>query len=181
MPDPVSYTAALPIGESTVAFVSGLLNAERRRRRTAPAAADARWGRGATRCWCCAGSSTPPASPSSHPTIRSAVQPPTGTCTRHRRSRRRRAGSARRAARRAFRGTLPRQPRRHPDPHRPPQGRRTDREGGPLVVGQAPPSRRECAGRDRTRSLATVDLLGPPGPRARRDLRSHPSRTARRA
>lgn len=34
MPDPVSYTASLPIGEPTAAFVSGLLDAERRRRRT---------------------------------------------------------------------------------------------------------------------------------------------------
>lgn len=34
MPDPVSYTAVLPIGEPTVAYVSGLLDAERRRRRT---------------------------------------------------------------------------------------------------------------------------------------------------
>jgi hypothetical protein len=32
--DPVTYTSVLPIGESTVAFVSGLLDAERRRRRT---------------------------------------------------------------------------------------------------------------------------------------------------
>jgi hypothetical protein len=36
VPDPVSYTAVLPIGESTVAFVSGLLDAERRRRGTRP-------------------------------------------------------------------------------------------------------------------------------------------------
>lgn len=34
MPDPVSYTAVLPIGESTAAFVAGLLDAERRQRRT---------------------------------------------------------------------------------------------------------------------------------------------------
>lgn len=34
MPDPVSYTATLPIGEPTVAYLSGLLNTERRRRRT---------------------------------------------------------------------------------------------------------------------------------------------------
>ncbi len=34
MPDPVSYTATLPIGESTTAYLSGLLDAERRRRRT---------------------------------------------------------------------------------------------------------------------------------------------------
>ena len=34
MSDPVSYTAVLPVRESTVAFVSGLLAAERRRRRT---------------------------------------------------------------------------------------------------------------------------------------------------
>jgi hypothetical protein len=34
VPDPVSYTATLPIGESTVAFLSGLLAGERRRRRT---------------------------------------------------------------------------------------------------------------------------------------------------
>jgi hypothetical protein len=34
VPDPVSYTAVLPIGESTVAFLSGLLAGERRRRRT---------------------------------------------------------------------------------------------------------------------------------------------------
>lgn len=34
MPDPVRYTAVLPIGAPTVAFVSGLLDAERRRRRT---------------------------------------------------------------------------------------------------------------------------------------------------
>src|SRR5688572_27348539 len=32
--DPVSYTAVLPVGESTVAFLSGLLAAERRRRGT---------------------------------------------------------------------------------------------------------------------------------------------------
>jgi hypothetical protein len=32
--DPVSYTAVLPVRESTVAFVSGLLAAERRRRGT---------------------------------------------------------------------------------------------------------------------------------------------------
>src|SRR3954451_21633649 len=32
----VSYTAVLPVRESTVAFVSGLLAAERRRRRTRP-------------------------------------------------------------------------------------------------------------------------------------------------
>ena len=29
MPDPVSYTGTLPIGESTVAFLSGLLSGER--------------------------------------------------------------------------------------------------------------------------------------------------------
>ncbi len=34
MSDPVSYTAVLPVRESTVAFVSGLLAAERRRRGT---------------------------------------------------------------------------------------------------------------------------------------------------
>jgi hypothetical protein len=34
MSDPVSYTAVLPIGEHTVAFVSGLLAGERRRRGT---------------------------------------------------------------------------------------------------------------------------------------------------
>lgn len=34
VPDPVSYTAVLPIGEPTVVYVSGLLNTERRRRRT---------------------------------------------------------------------------------------------------------------------------------------------------
>lgn len=34
MPDPVSYTATLPIGEPTAAYLSGLLDAERRRRRT---------------------------------------------------------------------------------------------------------------------------------------------------
>ena len=32
--DPVSYTAVLPVRESTVLFVSGLLAAERRRRGT---------------------------------------------------------------------------------------------------------------------------------------------------
>src|ERR671913_735693 len=32
--DPVTYTAVLPVRESTVAFVSGLLAAERRRRGT---------------------------------------------------------------------------------------------------------------------------------------------------
>jgi hypothetical protein len=32
--DPVSYTAVLPIGESTAAFVAGLLDTERRRCRT---------------------------------------------------------------------------------------------------------------------------------------------------
>jgi hypothetical protein len=32
--DPVSYTAVLPIGESTAGFVAGLLDTERRRRRT---------------------------------------------------------------------------------------------------------------------------------------------------
>ena len=34
MPDPVSYTATLPIGERTVAFLSGLLAGERVQRRT---------------------------------------------------------------------------------------------------------------------------------------------------
>lgn len=34
MPDPVSYTAVLPIGESTVSYVSDVLAAERRRRGT---------------------------------------------------------------------------------------------------------------------------------------------------
>jgi len=34
VPDPVSYTAVLPIGESTLSFVSGVLAAERRRRGT---------------------------------------------------------------------------------------------------------------------------------------------------
>ena len=34
MSDPVSYTAVLPVRESTVLFVSGLLAAERRRRGT---------------------------------------------------------------------------------------------------------------------------------------------------
>jgi DDE superfamily endonuclease len=34
VPDPVSYTAVLPIGEPTVAFLSGLLAGERARRRT---------------------------------------------------------------------------------------------------------------------------------------------------
>jgi hypothetical protein len=36
VPGPVSYTAVLPIGESTVAFVSGLLSGERARRGTRP-------------------------------------------------------------------------------------------------------------------------------------------------
>src|SRR5881275_1314377 len=34
MSDPVTYSAVLPVGEETVLFVSGLLGAERRRRRT---------------------------------------------------------------------------------------------------------------------------------------------------
>lgn len=34
MPDPVGYTAMLPIGESTVAFLSSLLAGERVERRT---------------------------------------------------------------------------------------------------------------------------------------------------
>ncbi len=34
MSDPVSYTVVLPVRESTVAFVTGLLAAERRRRGT---------------------------------------------------------------------------------------------------------------------------------------------------
>ncbi len=34
MPDPLTYTAVLPIGESTVAFLSGLLSGERTRRGT---------------------------------------------------------------------------------------------------------------------------------------------------
>jgi hypothetical protein len=34
VPDPVTYTAVLPIGEPTVAFVSGLLSGERARRGT---------------------------------------------------------------------------------------------------------------------------------------------------
>src|SRR3954462_13091596 len=34
VPDPVSYTATLPIGESTVAFLSGLLAGQRAERRT---------------------------------------------------------------------------------------------------------------------------------------------------
>lgn len=34
MPDPVSCTATLPIGEPAAAYLSGLLDAERRRRRT---------------------------------------------------------------------------------------------------------------------------------------------------
>jgi hypothetical protein len=38
-------------------------------------------------------------------------------------------------------GTPPRRRRRHPDPHRPLGGGRPDREGRPVVVGRAPPSR----------------------------------------
>ena len=34
MPDPLTYTAVLPIGESTVAHLSGLLSGERARRGT---------------------------------------------------------------------------------------------------------------------------------------------------
>jgi hypothetical protein len=34
--DPVTYTAVLPVAEETMLFVSGLLAAEQRRRRTRP-------------------------------------------------------------------------------------------------------------------------------------------------
>src|SRR3954453_8264018 len=44
VPDPVSYTAVLPIGESSVAFLSGLLAGERAERRT-------RQGRRALGCY----------------------------------------------------------------------------------------------------------------------------------
>jgi hypothetical protein len=44
VPDPVSYTAVLPIGEPTVAFLSGLLAGERAQRRT-------RTGRRALGCY----------------------------------------------------------------------------------------------------------------------------------
>jgi hypothetical protein len=52
VPDPVSYTGVLPIGESTVVHLARLLEVERRRRGTR------RWtselsGRGTRRCWCC--------------------------------------------------------------------------------------------------------------------------------
>jgi hypothetical protein len=40
--DPVTYTAVLPIGESTVAFVSGLLSGERARA-VGPGVVAARW------------------------------------------------------------------------------------------------------------------------------------------
>jgi hypothetical protein len=49
------------------------------------------------------------------------------------------------------------------------------------VVGQAPPSRRERPGRDRSGRLAPVDLPGPARPGARHHLRPHPRWTARHA
>ena len=80
VPDPVSYTAPLPIGESAVAFLSGLLAGGRVERRTRRAAA--RWAATAMRCWCCAGSSTAPESPSSRSTTSSACPRPTAICPR---------------------------------------------------------------------------------------------------
>lgn len=98
MPDPVSYTATLPNGESTVAFVSGLLNTHR----TTTAPDPPRPARVGVVAPCgvgvCAGSSTPPGLPSSPRKIRSAARRRIGTARGHRRARHRRAGSARRAA-----------------------------------------------------------------------------------
>ena len=69
-----------PIGESAVAFLSGLLAGGRVERRTRRAAA--RWAATAMRCWCCAGSSTAPESPSSRSTTSSACPRPTAICPR---------------------------------------------------------------------------------------------------
>ena len=68
-------------------------------------------------------------------------------------------------------GTLIRdRPDLHPGP---------DPRGGPVVVGQAPPPRRQHPGRLRPRRLAAVDLRRAPGPRARHHRRPRRPRPAR--
>ena len=174
VPDPVSYTATLPIGESTAAFLSGLSPLERRRAPD-PARVAARWA--ATRQavlvlrWFLDGTrvaqlaARQPAQPlhrlplpARGIDVLAAVAPG--------------LHGALLAARTAghthvhLDGTLirtDRSPRRRPD-----------RRGGSVVVGQAPPPRREHPGRHRPGRLAAVDLAGAARPRARHHLRPHP-------
>lgn len=111
MPDPVNYTAMLPIVEPAAAYLSGLFDAGRCRRRT-------RQGRRALGSWRHAvlvlrWFLDAPVSANRPQTTRSAAPRPTDTCMRHRSPRCGRARPARRVARGAFRGPLPRR-------HRPP-------------------------------------------------------------
>jgi hypothetical protein len=173
VPDPVSYAAVLPIGESAAAFVAGLLDAERRQRRTrrgrraldcvGQAAMVLRWfldGTRVARLACDNQVSSSTAYRYLHEAIDvlAAVAPGVHG-----------ALSAARTAGHThvnLDGTLI----------------RTDRSkavgptagGGSVVVGQAPRSRREHPGTHRAGWMATVDLAGASGPRARHHLRPHP-------
>ena len=91
-------------------------------------------------------------------TTTSACRPPTTTARGHHGARRARAVAARGAAGGEGGRSHPRDPRRHPDRHRPELHPRPDPRGGSVVVGKAPPPRREHPGRLRPGRLAAVDL-----------------------
>jgi hypothetical protein len=183
MPDPVSYIAVLPIRESTVAFVSGLLFGERARRGT-------RRGRRALGCyrhaimvlrWFLA----PPGSLNSPATTRSVPPRPTATYTK-----RSTCWPARRRVCMAH--CSPPSTAGHTHVRldgpliRTDRCRRSARRpgwtcGGRASTKQAPPARRERPGRYRPGPLVVVDLRRATRPRARHHLRPRPSQAARRA
>ncbi len=175
MSDPVTYIGVLPIGEPTAAFLSQLLAEERARRGT-------RRGRRALgcyrhACWCCAGSSSDAGGPARR--RQPAVQldrvplPARG----HRRAGRRRSRTARCPVGRPGGRAHPRPARWDLDRHRPVLGRRSERRGGPVVVGQAPRPWRQRPGRHRPtdghcgpRRCGPVASTTPPAPAPTRGL-----------
>jgi hypothetical protein len=182
--DPVTYTAVLPIGEDTVRFVSALLGADRRRRRTRPkrralgcyrrAVLVLRWFLDGTRLAQLAadngiGSST------AYRYLHEGID-----VLADRAPRLRGALLAARAAGHSHvtvDGTLIRTDRCHPS--RPDRPDRPDGcPGGPVVVGQARRPRRQRSGHRRPRRLADLDLGRAARPRARHHRAAHPPRGA---
>ncbi len=133
MPDPVTYTAVLPTPEFTVSLVSGLLSAERARRKT-------RQGRRVLGCyrhavlvlrWLFDGTRI------AQLAVGSAISASTAYRCLHEAIDVLFAAAPSLPGRRPRRRAHPRPPRRHTDPHRPLPRHRTDRRGGPRRGGPA--------------------------------------------
>src|SRR3954447_3536572 len=179
--DPVIYTAVLPVDEDTVQFVSALLAADRRQRRTRPkrralgcyrqAVLVLRWFLDGARLAQLAADNAIGASTAYrylHEGIDVLADRAPGL---------RGALLAARAAGHphvTVDGTLIRTDRCHvPGPTAPDRPIRPP--GRPVVVGQARRPRRQRPGHRHARWLADLDLSGAAGPRARHHRAAHPS------